>query len=118
MPHIVTIFKNIKETDTPFFRDVNTILTRIKEGASKGLVQKIRKEQDKAKRNELKKELPSVCFSGQFTKRADVSLQDHSGLICLDFDGYGKQKDLLQIKLGSSKTNMYIAYSFLLQGRD
>ena len=98
MSHIVTIFKNIQETDTPFFRDVPTVLQRIKEGASQNLVQQIRKEQDKGKRNELKKQLPSICFSGKFNKRADVAIQGHSGLICLDFDGYRKQKDLLEDK--------------------
>jgi hypothetical protein len=76
--HTVTIFKNIKETDTPFFRDVVSVLQRIKDGASKDLIKNIRAEQDKSKRNEYKKELPSICFSGQFNKRADVSLQKHS----------------------------------------
>ena len=59
MQHIVTIFKNIKETDTPFFRDVDVVLSRIKDGSSKELVKNIRQEDDKSKRNDLKKELPS-----------------------------------------------------------
>ncbi len=37
MTHNVTIFKNIKETQTPFFKDVGYILERIKDGASKDL---------------------------------------------------------------------------------
>ena len=96
--YIVTIFKNIKETDTPFFREVASVLQRIKEGSSKNLIKKIRAEQDKSVRNDLKKELPSICFSGKFNKRADVALQQHSGLICLDFDGYAKQSLLLKDK--------------------
>ena len=55
MQHIVTIFKNIKETDTPFFRDVDVVLSRIKDGSSKELVKNIRQEDDKSKRNDLKK---------------------------------------------------------------
>ena len=94
----VTIFQNIKTTDTPFFKDVKYILNRIKEGKSKDLVKKIRVEKDKSERNELKKNLPAICFSGKFKKRADTSLQEHSGLICLDFDGYKKKKDLLEDK--------------------
>ena len=112
MSHIVTIFKNIKETDTPFFREVDTIIERIKKGASKDLVKKIRKEQDKGIRNSLKKALPSICFSGKFVKRSDVSLQEHSGLICLDLDGYSKQKDLLLDKSKFSK-NPYVYSCFL-----
>jgi hypothetical protein len=98
MTHNVTIFKNIKETSTPFHRDAAVILARIKEGASKDLVKKIRAEKRKAERNELKKSLPAICFSGVFNKRSDASLIEHSGLICLDFDGYEKQADMLQDK--------------------
>ena len=111
-PHIVTIFKNIKETDTPFFRDVVSVLQRIKDGASKDLIKSIRAEQDKSKRNEYKKELPSICFSGQFNKRADVALQEHSGLICLDFDGYAKQSTLLKDKAKFSK-DKYVYSAFI-----
>ena len=86
----ITIFKNIKETDTPFHRPVGHILKRIKNGATKELVKQIRFEKRKAERNELKKNLPAICFSGIFNKRNDSSIQEHTGLICLDFDGYEK----------------------------
>ena len=98
MTSIVTIFKNIKETETPFFRDVEVVLTRIKEGATKNLVKEIRNTKDKDERNTLKKRLPAICFSGKFNKRNDSSLIEHSGLICLDFDGYEKKKLLLDHK--------------------
>lgn len=100
----VTIFKNIKETATPFHREVSVVLQRIKDGASKELVKGIRQEKDKSARNELKKMLPAICFSGIFTKRNDNSLTEHSGLICLDFDGYEKKKDLLADKEKLSKS--------------
>ena len=98
MTQTVTIFKDIKNTDTPFHVDVATIIDRIRDGKSKELVTQIRKEKNKAERNELKKKLPSICFSGKFSKRADNSLLEHSGLICLDFDGYAKQRDMIQDK--------------------
>jgi hypothetical protein len=100
----VTIFQNIRDTDTPFFRPVNKILERIKSGATKELVKKIRTESNKTERNELKKQLPAICFSGTFNKRLDTSLIQHSGLVCLDFDGYLKQKELLQDKESLSKS--------------
>ena len=100
----VTIFKSIRETDTPFFRDVLKLLSRVKEGASKEVVKKIRAEKDKSMRNEIKKQLPAICFSGTFSKRADNALIEHSGLICLDFDGYDKQKELLQDKENFTKS--------------
>jgi len=95
---VVTIFQNIRETETPFFKDVSYILQRIKEGKNQDLVKKIRQEKNKTKRNDLKKNLPAICFSGQFNKRSDSALVEHSGLICLDFDGYKKKKELLEDK--------------------
>tara|TARA_R110002020_G_C16297059_1_gene772871 strand:- start:1 stop:2427 length:2427 start_codon:yes stop_codon:yes gene_type:complete len=109
---IVTIFKNIKETDTPFHRPVTKILERIKNGASKELIKKIRTETNKTKRNELKQSLPSICFSGKFTKRSDVSLIKYSQLICLDLDGYSKNEDLKNDKSKYSK-NKYVYSVFI-----
>lgn len=114
MGHNVTIFQSIRDTDTPFFRDVHIILKRIKDGAdsTKDLVKKIRLEKNKPERQELKKQLPAICFSGTFNKRTDASLLEHSGLICLDFDGYLKQKELLQDKESLSK-NKYVFSVFI-----
>lgn len=103
MTQNITIFKNIRETATPFYREVSVVLDRIQEGSSKELVKKIRLEKDKSTRNELKKDLPAICFSGKFNKRNDNSIVEHSGIICLDFDGYKKQKDLLSDKEQISK---------------
>jgi hypothetical protein len=108
----VTIFQSIKDTSAPFYRNVGVILGRIKSGASKELVKKIRAEKRKPERNELKKKLPAICFSGKFTKRADAYLVEHSGLICLDFDGYTKTKDLLEDKENLSK-NKYVYSVFI-----
>lgn len=98
MTHTVTVFKSIKETNTPFHREVSLIFNRIKNGASKDLVKGIRQEKDKSARNALKKSLPAICFSGVFTKRLDEALVEHSGLVCLDFDNYAKQKEMLEDK--------------------
>lgn len=112
MSNIITVYKNIHQVDTPFFREVEVILKRIKEGASKNLVISIRKEEDKTKRNELKKQLPSICFSGKFNQRQDASLILHSGIICLDFDGYKTQKDLLADKAKFAK-NKFVYSVFI-----
>ena len=98
MTQNITIFKNIQEIDTPFYKDLEFVLDRIKNGASKEKVKDIRKEKNKNERNDLKKKLPSICFSGRFSKRSDNSLLEHSGYICLDFDGFIKKKDLIEFK--------------------
>jgi len=109
---VITIFKNIKETSTPYYRDVKVVLDRIKNGSSKERVKLIRQEKDKSNRNKLKQDLPAVCFSGTFSKRSDTGLQDHSGLICLDFDGYKTKKDLMSDKDQLSK-NKYVYSVFV-----
>ena len=109
---MITIFKNIKETSTPYYRDVKVVLDRIKNGSSKERVKLIRQEKDKSNRNKLKQDLPAVCFSGTFSKRSDAGLKDHSGLICLDFDGYKTKKDLMSDKDQLSK-NKYVYSVFV-----
>lgn len=82
------------DTSTPFHRPVEVILERIKEGTSKEMCTKIRKEKDKDTRNILKQSLPAICFSGTFNKRSDDNIITHSGLICIDFDGFDKKQEL------------------------
>lgn len=98
MSNKVTIFKNIKETQTPFHIPVGVVLDRIKNGKSKELVKKIRYEKDKNKRASLKQQLAAICFSGTFNKRNDKSILEHSGLICLDFDDYKKKSTMNEHK--------------------
>ena len=60
----VTIFQSIKESSTPFNVDVLEILDRIKTGKkSKSTVDKIRSTKDLSEINELKEQLPVICFS-------------------------------------------------------
>jgi hypothetical protein len=94
----ITIFKSIKDTSTPFYRGIGFILDRIKDGKSKEVVNAIRNEKDKEKMNKLKSTLPAICFSGTFNKRNDSSLIDHSGFICLDFDGYANKKEVMEAR--------------------
>lgn len=91
---MVTIFQSIHQTDTPFHRGIDYALSRIKNGKSKELVERIRKEKDKDVRSEMKKSLPAILFSGTFYKRLDTALIEHSGFICLDFDRYATAKEM------------------------
>ena len=94
----VTIFKDIRSTSTPFYRHIDVVIDRIKTGSSRELIEAIQLEPDKSTRNEMKKSLPAICFSGVFTKRQDNSIVEHSGLICLDFDGYTTKKQMMEEK--------------------
>jgi len=113
----ITIFKDIRSTSTPFFRHIDVVLDRIKNGSSKDLVEIIQKESDKSVRNELKKSLPAICFSGIFTKRADNSITEHSGMICLDFDGYTSKKEMMAEK-SSIALDKYVMSVFVSPSGD
>lgn len=83
---MITIFKNIFSKE-PHYITIDKALERIKLGKSKNQVELIRKALDKERANELKKNLPSVCFSGKFgANRTDQELETHSSYIVLDFD--------------------------------
>lgn len=117
MTQTVTIFKNIKETTTPFHRPVSTVLDRIKSGTSKDLIKQIRNEKNKKTKQDLKRGLPAICFSGAFQKRLDDALLEHSGLVCLDFDGYAKQKEMLEDKEKMTK-DKYVFSVFISPSGD
>jgi len=77
----VTIFKNVYDKTSPHHIQLATALQRIQSGRSSTLVSDVRDG-----RKEKKLELPVVCFSGEFSSRADDALFEHSGFIVLDFD--------------------------------
>lgn len=81
-----TIFKNIYEKKEAHYISIEKALDRIKTGASRKAVADIRSVTDKERQDSLKRNLPCVCFSGEFTQRYDEFLQKHSGFIVLDFD--------------------------------
>lgn len=82
---MITIYRNIYSNE-PNYITVEKALERIKNGASKVKITEIRQQLDKERQNQLKLNLPSVCFSGKFKTRTDGGLIEHSGFICLDFD--------------------------------
>lgn len=80
-----TIYENIY-SNTPHYISVDDALQRIKNGKSKQKIDEIRAAIDKEKADALKRQLPSVCFSGEFTDRVDSKLKTHSGFLVMDFD--------------------------------
>lgn len=84
---MITVFKTMDSHGTPEYFEIDEVLGRIKRGINKQLIDQIRGEKDKAKRDLLKKKLLWICFSGEFSERLNDKLKKHSGFICLDFDG-------------------------------
>ena len=75
-----------------FVIPVEKAFSRIKNGSSKTLLEKIRNTKDKDEKNKLKQQLPCYLFAGTFSARNDNSLIEHAGLIALDFDGFPDQE--------------------------
>lgn len=83
---MVTIFSNIHDVANPFYKEVDEVLHYFKSGKNKSRIDAIKAEPNKQARNLLKKELKSICFSGEFSQRAAKNIIRHSGFACLDFD--------------------------------
>lgn len=111
MEYKITVFKSMT-SDIPFYYDVSEVLLSIKRGKNKDLISKIRSEQNKEKRDRLKKNLFYICFSGEFRKRLNEELVEHSGLICLDFDNFPNTKTL-ELWLNKIKTDKHCFAAFI-----
>jgi len=83
---VITIFRNRMDVDNPYLFTVSGIVDRIRDGNSKELVEEIRMAPTKDEKNELKKMLPSILFSGRFSRRANDAVKAHSGYVAIDFD--------------------------------
>jgi hypothetical protein len=84
---MITIFENIYIKDKPVYISVDMALERIRTGAkSKDRILELRSCIDEERQSVLKKNLPCVCFSGEFKTRFDNDLTKHSGYLVLDFD--------------------------------
>jgi hypothetical protein len=99
MTNIVTIFSSTQTESKPFPKNVSEILTRIKTGEkSKALIEKLRNETDTDAIDEIKKLIPVICFSAELYKISDDAVNNHSGIICLDFCGYKDHASVLKAK--------------------
>jgi hypothetical protein len=106
---MVTIFKDVYNKSTPFYRAIDFVFDRIKSGTSKPTVDLIRSSESKEYKEELKLKLPAICFSGLFTTRSIDGCTEHSGYICLDFDSYQTDEDKEKEKQRIIKDNYTMA---------
>jgi len=94
----ISIYKNVRDVKTPFHKPVQVALDRIKNGASKDLNLQIRLATSKDEQKVLKSKLCGVCFNGTFNTRSIKGLEQKSGLIILDFDGFENEFFAQQFK--------------------
>lgn len=82
----ITVFKHYSDTSSPICVDVFKVLNQIRTGGDKKrVIDEIRSlEGDEYK--EAKKNLPIICFGGEFSRRSKEGLINGSGILTLDFD--------------------------------
>lgn len=94
---LVSFYPNVNKPSSVKGVEVLRILDDIRSGTYKRILAKIRIENDKEKRTELKTSfLPVVTFSGTFTYRKKSALKKSSGLACLDYDGIEELDELIE----------------------
>lgn len=86
----VSIVEQARRTETKNYK-LETVIRWIREGKGKfadnvRAVREAVKEGDKDKAGEAKLNLPACMFSGTFTRRSSKDIEEHSGMLCLDFD--------------------------------
>lgn len=112
----IAVFENIYNQE-PHYTTLSKLLGRIKDCASSDRIDLVRNAIDKDRRDELKKNLPSVCFSvSQFERqpdsrfmREDKNIVEHSGLIVLDFDKFDDDDALRNLQTELINTPYVIA---------
>lgn len=106
---MITIFAHVKDVENPFYKEINDVLLSFKDGSNKSKINAIRTIEDKTERNKEKSKLKSICFSGEFSRRAEKNIIKHSGFACLDFD---EVKDAACLR-DSLQDNEYIYSAFI-----
>ena len=114
---MVTIFSKITDVENPFYKEINEVLLSFKDGSNKSKIELIRKIKDKEKRNIEKAKLQSICFSGEFSRRAAKNIIKHSGFVCLDFDDMPTFDDAICLR-DSLQDNEYIYSAFISPSGD
>lgn len=108
----ISLFKNVSEVNNPESLDLIDHLFDIRDGKWEDLVTEVRKKQTKEEKDELKRKMPTVCFSGIFRKRADSELFNHSNIIAMDLDNV---ENLNQVK-EAFKQDKYVISVFMSTG--
>ncbi|PSR56094.1 hypothetical protein AHMF7605_22610 [Adhaeribacter arboris] len=83
---LISKFKYLTETLSPENISFIDFLDSVRNGEWEDLLHRVRTEPDQERRQEYKKKLPYVTISGTFCPRNEKGLQEHSGLLCIDFD--------------------------------
>lgn len=83
---MITLFKNFADTKKPKLVEIDYVLDAIRNCKIQKQIDAIRAEPNEKVKKELKKQLPCILFSGEFSERNDKAILKHSGFVVLDWD--------------------------------
>lgn len=83
---VCNIFGNVWDTSCSHEYHVISILSAIKNGRWKGVIDKYRSEENEEERRKLKNSFPCVTFCGTFERRKASMMKDYSGVVVIDID--------------------------------
>jgi len=108
----VTVFRDLfNATDVPYIVPIDKIIRRTKEGSSKENIEKVRLSKSEKEKNKLKKKLPAILFSGEFSQRNKDGCTEHSGLMITDFDKFPSKDEYIRM-WDLLKKNEHIFFMF------
>lgn len=93
----VTLFNKITQTKNGDNKSLDEVLRKIKDGHWQDIALNIMRENDKEKREQLKKNVPYFTPSGTFEYRKADKIIAHSGLIGIDIDEVENINAIIQI---------------------
>jgi hypothetical protein len=80
---VISFFKSAKHNTPDAEVTLRQFLTSVKHA---DIITKLRLIEDKAERDQRKKDLPAATISGTFTVRRVADVKHYNGVVCLDFD--------------------------------
>ncbi len=105
----VSVFKHFQNTQDPHNVSIDKILSFIRDGRWREPIEVLRSKSTKEEKDELKKNLPMVLFSGKFTERKDTAITEYSGYMIVDFDNVDRP-DITKQQIIKSK---YVYSAFI-----
>ena len=109
----ISIFKELlKSKEVPYIVSLQKAVDRIKTGKSKDTVESVRNSKTKEEASVLKNTLPCILFAGEFSERNGNGLNNHNGLMCVDFDKF-PTKEIMINQLNELKKNKHFVLLFI-----
>lgn len=104
----ISFYNRVSNIGSKEIMPLDIFLEYVRDGKWEDVVHTIRREENKDKKEELKKAAPSVTVSGVFNERTDAGLKDHSGHIAVDIDKLDDPEKIKKVL----KKDKYVAAAF------